>query len=182
METLLRIRIVRKVRLKVWEGGKVEKLLGCSLPLQATFLQLLYPMNSLAQRIQNGSFLPELQFQTSKSGGPGGQNVNKVETKVQLRFDVNNSLVLSEEEKLTLLQKAKNKIDQEGVLQLMSQEKRSQIQNKELVIQKFYELLKSAFAMKKIRKATKPRKSSIEKRLKKKKALSEKKANRNWKM
>lgn len=138
-------------------------------------------MSSLETRIKNGDFIPELQFQTARSSGPGGQNVNKVETKVQLKFDVNNSLILSEEEKLTLLQKASNKIDQEGVLQLSSQEKRSQIQNKELVVRKFYDLLRTAFHKKKIRKATKPSKGAIEDRLKSKKAQAEKKANRKWK-
>lgn len=138
-------------------------------------------MSSLETRIKNGDFITELQFQTARSSGPGGQNVNKVETKVQLKFDINNSLILSEEEKLTLLQKASNKVDQEGFIHLSSQEKRSQIQNKELVIRKFYDLLRTAFHKKKIRKATKPSKGAIEDRLKSKKAQAEKKANRKWK-
>lgn len=106
--------------------------------------------------------------------------MNKVETKVQLSFHVANSQNLSEEEKLTLLQKAKNKIDLEGYLNLSCQEKRSQIQNKELVIKKFYDLLKTAFHKRKVRKATKPSKGAIEDRLKSKKVQAEKKANRKY--
>lgn len=138
-------------------------------------------MITLEKRIAQGDFIPEFQFQTARSSGPGGQNVNKVETKVQLSFDVHNSLILSEEEKLTLLQKLKNKIDQAGNLHLSCQEKRSQIQNKELVIRKFYEVLRTAFFKKKIRKATKPSKGAVEDRLKSKKVQAEKKSNRKWK-
>lgn len=124
--------------------------------------------------------MKELDFQTARSSGPGGQHVNKVESKVQLYFDVQNSTVLSEEEKEKLSQKFKNKIDLEGKLQLQSQEKRSQIQNKELVVKKFYDLLRKAFEKRKIRKATKPTKAAVEKRIKEKKARSEKKAGRGW--
>lgn len=137
-------------------------------------------MSKLDSRIALGEFLKELNFQTARSGGAGGQHVNKVESKVQLYFDIQNSIILSEGEKEILSEKLKNRIDQEGVLRLQCQEKRSQIQNKEIVIKKFYEIIRAAFKKKKIRKATKPSKSAIEKRLKEKKARSEKKTNRGW--
>lgn len=135
----------------------------------------------LKRRLADGDFLSEFQFQTSRSSGPGGQNVNKVESKVQLNFDINTSQHLSDAEKTLLFDKLKNRITEEGILQITSQEKRSQLQNKEIAIKKFKDLLRKAFERKKIRKATKPGKGAIEKRLKSKKINAEKKANRGWK-
>lgn len=118
---------------------------------------------------------PEFEFIMSRSSGPGGQHVNKVNSKVQLKFNVGNSTVLSEEEKAILEKKWASKLESSGTLMLQSQEKRSQIQNKELVIRKFYELLAKAFEKKKKRIATKPSKAAIEERLKAKRAKAEKK-------
>lgn len=118
---------------------------------------------------------PELVFSASRSSGPGGQNVNKVNSKVTLKFDVRNSLVLTEDEKSILLSKLVSRLSTDGVLTLTSQDKRSQLQNKEAVVAKLDVLLRKAFEKKKIRKATKPSKGSIQQRIKKKKQHSEKK-------
>lgn len=117
----------------------------------------------------------ELLFVTSRSSGPGGQNVNKVNTKVTLKWDVANSQVLTPEEKEIILTKLTSRLTSEGVLLLSSQDKRSQLQNKEAVIEKFDMLLTKAFKKKKARKPTKPSKGSVQARIKSKKQISEKK-------
>lgn len=117
----------------------------------------------------------ELDFLTSRSSGPGGQNVNKVNSKVALRFDVGRSSILSQEEKDLLLKKHASRITADGVLVVTAQDKRSQLQNKETVIVKFDKLLAKAFEKKKPRKATKPTKGSVQDRIKKKKQHAEKK-------
>ncbi|WP_413616962.1 alternative ribosome rescue aminoacyl-tRNA hydrolase ArfB [Hymenobacter latericus] len=122
--------------------------------------------------------MPELQFQTARSSGPGGQNVNKVETKVELRFQPGASAVLTEEQKQRLLEKLASRLTAEGVLIVTAQESRSQQRNKELAVQKFYELLQRSLHRPKARKATKPGAGAVRKRLEGKRRQSEKKANR----
>lgn len=124
------------------------------------------------------SFESEILFSASRSSGPGGQNVNKVSTKVELRFNIPNSNLLSDTEKEILLEKLKNKINNEGDLILVSQEGRSQLKNKEKVLEKFYELIEKTLTPPKKRKPTKPTQASKKKRLEGKKLVSEKKSQR----
>lgn len=128
--------------------------------------------------IQERDFEKELQFQASRSGGAGGQNVNKVASKVELRFHVESSEQLTEEEKALVQEKLINRINSEGYLQVVCQTERSQLQNKELCIRRFYELLRQALTPQKKRKPTKPTRASVKQRLENKKRQAAKKANR----
>ncbi len=117
----------------------------------------------------------ELVFSTSRSSGPGGQNVNKVETRVTLRFDVPNSNLLSADEKALLLQKWSHRLTREGILILTAQDSRSQSTNRETAVQKFSELLAMAQRKAKTRKATKASAASRRKRVTSKKVHALKK-------
>ncbi len=122
--------------------------------------------------------LSELQFKAVRSSGAGGQNVNKVSSKVVLTFNLNNSKALSEEERELLKTKLDSKLSSEKVLILNCDEDRSQLRNKDIIIKRFLELLKNGLMVPKKRKATKIPRSVIEKRIKAKRNLSEIKQNR----
>jgi len=122
--------------------------------------------------------LNEIKFKALRSSGPGGQHVNKTASKVEVNLNIKNSKAFSEIEKNLLLKKLITKISSEGNLQLSCSETRSQHQNKAIVIDRLIELLKKSLKKAKLRKKTKPSKSSIEKRLKTKKNKALKKVHR----
>jgi ribosome-associated protein len=117
----------------------------------------------------------ELDFTASRSSGPGGQNVNKVNSKITVKFDVAHSNILSDEEKAVMLKRLAAQLTKAGVLIISSQDKRSQLENKEDVIRKLDKTIASAFIEKKPRKETKPSKTAKQKRITTKKLQAEKK-------
>jgi ribosome-associated protein len=128
--------------------------------------------------LNDRDFSNELHFTASRSSGPGGQNVNKVNTKVELRFSIPGSILLSDEEKELILEKLKKKINSEGELIIVSQAERSQLKNKVKAVEKFYTLLARALTPRKKRKPTKPSQASKEERLETKRKQAEKKDRR----
>lgn len=128
--------------------------------------------------MEKEKIISELSFKAVRSSGAGGQNVNKVSSKVVLTFDLKNSQALSEEEKVRLITKLASRLTTDLVLILNCDEDRSQFRNKEIVIKRFLELIKNALFIPKERKTTKIPKSVIRKRIKDKKNVSEVKKNR----
>lgn len=130
------------------------------------------------QNINRAIITSEVTFETSRSGGPGGQNVNKVETKVRLHFIPSNSKALYPDQVLTIINnnEVKKFLDIEGCITITSQKYRTQIGNKSDAIEKLITLLKTALKPVATRKATKIPKSQIRKRLQNKKHTSEKKS------
>ena len=124
------------------------------------------------------NIIKELNFKAIRSGGAGGQHVNKVSSKVVLFFDVSKSENLKEEEKELIAKNLHSKLTKENILILNCDESRSQHKNKEIVIERFIELISNGLKIPKARRKTKPSRSSIQKRLETKKKLGLKKVYR----
>ena len=123
-------------------------------------------------------FYREFKFQTSRSSGPGGQHVNKVSSRVELRFNVQESQLLSDDDKGILYNKLATRINNDGILSIVVQADRSQIRNKQLAVEKFFDLLTQAFMPVKKRRPTKPSRGARERRLQAKRQGAEKKSRR----
>ena len=123
----------------------------------------------------------ELEFKTSRSGGPGGQNVNKLETRVTVLFDVDRSPSLSDGQKRRIRKRLSTRIDKRGCLHVVSQKHRSQEANRQAAVERLGQLLRDVLKRKPVRKKTKPTAGSRERRLKKKKERSRLKQQRSKK-
>ena len=128
--------------------------------------------------MEKDKLITELQYKAVRSSGAGGQNVNKVSSKVVLSFDVKNSKFLSDDEKMLLEMNLASRLTNDQILILNCDEDRSQLKNKEIVTKRFLSIIEQGLHIPKIRKSTKIPKSVIRKRIKDKKNLSGIKKNR----
>ncbi len=127
------------------------------------------------------NLIKELKFKAIRSSGPGGQHANKVSSKIELTFDLEGSIELNDDQKILLLKNLANRLTKENILILFCDESRSQHKNKEIAVKRFLELIKNGLKKPKIRKATKPSRASVKKRLNNKKKASLKKLSRSFK-
>lgn len=122
--------------------------------------------------METAALIPELHFKAVRSSGPGGQNVNKVSSKVVLSFNISASKALSDEEKALIETKLAPRLTSDNILILACNEDRSQLRNKQIVTQRFLELIQNALVIPKVRKKTKVPKAVVEKRIAHKKSIS----------
>lgn len=162
----------------VWRVSARVVLIG-SRQWAIFFLQQIKTNIACKLPIENFSTMPDLSteifYRTSRSGGKGGQNVNKVETAVEAWWPVITSAFFSEEEKATLLEKLANRINKEGCLIVRSTETRSQLENKAIAKEKLEALVDAALVKQKPRRKSRPSRASIEKRLTEKRREKERK-------
>ncbi|MGA9351405.1 MAG: alternative ribosome rescue aminoacyl-tRNA hydrolase ArfB [Anaerolineae bacterium] len=137
-------------------------------------------MNDSIVHITNTVSIPmsELRFRFARSSGPGGQHVNRSATQVELLFDVANSPSLNETQRQRVLRKLRSRIDKEGILHLVSQETRSQLRNREEVVERFQVLMREALRVPKRRLPTLPTRAARERRLRTKHRRGETKRDR----
>ena len=131
-------------------------------------------------QLAHRGFEKECTFRTSRSSGPGGQSVNKVNSKIELRFNISLSNILNDREKHILNSKLASKLTADGEIIVVSQETRSQLQNKDTALRRLYTIFSIALTPVKKRKPTRPSRGSVEKRLEKKKQQASKKADRRY--